>query len=327
MKTLIVAINSKSIHSSLAPWYLKAYCGDECGQIKVCEFTIIDNMDWVLSSIYAEKADVTAFSCYIWNIPHVLKLVESLKAVLPGTRIVLGGPEVSFDAENIIKNVPEVDFIICGEGEKAFKLLLKRLHDGIGSAGGIRGLVGRDLSLADNGEVQSDGNGAGMVAGSADPAGRDGCGENSCSSYQLVKDLDTIPSPYSGEMLSRLGYRIVYYESSRGCPFSCSYCLSSTYNGVRRFSMERVKTDLQKLIDAEVKQVKFVDRKFNADRERAKEIIRFIIEKAGRGRTNFHFEAAADLFDEEMLCILSKAPAGLIQFEIGIQTTNPAALA
>jgi radical SAM superfamily enzyme YgiQ (UPF0313 family) len=141
---------------------------------------------------------------------------------------------------------------------------------------------------------------------------------NDC--FSLIDNLDSIPTPYTEEMLSAAGGRIIYYESTRGCPFSCSYCLSSTFEGVRYFSLERVKKELQKLVNAGVRQIKFVDRTFNANRERAKEIIRFIISLGGT--TNFHFEAAADLFDSEMLDILAAAPKGLIQFEIGIQTTN-----
>ncbi|MFZ5986651.1 MAG: B12-binding domain-containing radical SAM protein [Bacillota bacterium] len=291
MKTLIIALNSKYVHASLSPWYLKASCGGECGEIKVMEFTINDNPDTVLSRIYLESCNVAAFSCYIWNIETVLKIAENLKKISPGIRIVLGGPEVSFDAEGVLTSNPSIDFILNGEGEVSFKLLLKSFDDGSISLDSIEGLSYRD---------------DGRIAAS--------------SKFALVRELDSIPTPYTRAMLESLKDRIVYFESSRGCPFSCSYCISSTFHGIRYFSMDRVKADLKVLLSEGVKLVKFVDRTFNCNRERAKEIFTFIIENAKE--TKFHFEAAADLFDDEMISILSKAPAGLIQFEMGIQSTN-----
>ncbi|MCX7841871.1 MAG: B12-binding domain-containing radical SAM protein [Clostridia bacterium] len=286
-------MNSKYIHSSLAPWYLKAICGEGCGEVKVLEHTINDSIDMVLASIYNEKADVAAFSCYIWNIAYVLSLCSSLKKVSPGIVIVLGGPEVSFDSHNILGSNPEVDFVISGEGEAAFKKLLENLHSGGSEFKSIDGLAFREHAL--------------IVV------------NRGCS---LVEDLGTLPSPYSDEMISGIGNRIVYFEASRGCPFSCSYCISSTFEGVRFFPLDRVINDLNKLIDAGAHQVKFVDRTFNCSRQRAKEIFRFIAGLPEEISTNFHFEAAADLFDEEMLDILRNAPHGRIQFEIGIQTVN-----
>lgn len=296
MKSIIIALNSKYIHSSLAVWYLKAICGNECGEVKVMEFTINESMDSILADIYREKADIAAFSCYIWNIDHVLKLVRNLKRVLPHIKIVLGGPEVSFDTIQLMKENPSVDFVIAGEGERCFEFLLKYLNKSVG--GTLNDING--LFYKKEGDVVSN---------------------KPCS---FIEDLDLLPSPYTEEMLSSLENRIVYFESSRGCPFSCSYCLSSTFEGVRYFSLDRVKHDLIRLIEAGVKQVKFVDRTFNCNRARAKEIFRFILQSPGE--TNFHFEAAADLFDDEMLDILSEAPAGRIQFEIGIQSTNPETL-
>lgn len=314
MKTLIVALNSKYIHSALAPWYLKSYCGDECGEIKVLEFTINDLMETVLSSIYLERADVVAFSCYIWNIAYILRLAEDLKKVSPGTKIVLGGPEVSFESEKLIQANPSIDYIIAGEGEVAFKRLLKHIQSGQAEQMDHK-MPGR--VTAEQGKVFC-------------------AGFDSDEGLPHVQ-LDYIPSPYTDEMLSSLGSRIVYFESSRGCPFFCSYCISSTFSGVSYFSMDRVKGDLSRLIKAGVRQVKFIDRTFNCNKERAKEIFKYIIRNtqnlgdkhviskyltaAGVG-TNFHFEMVADLFDEEMFDILSEAPEGLIQFEIGVQTTN-----
>lgn len=292
MKTLIIALNSKYIHSSLAAWYLKAACPFETGEVKVLEYTINDNLDSVLSSIYLEKADVAAFSCYIWNIAYIMKLVESLKNVSPGLKIVLGGPEVSYDSQDVLEMNESVDFIISGEGEKAFPLLLKHINDNSVEPGSVEGLTYRkNRSVFKNG------------------------------GFNLIENLDSIPSPYTDEMLSSIGdKRIVYYESSRGCPFSCSYCISSTFEGVRTFSMDRIKDDILKLINTKVIQVKFVDRTFNCNRLRAMEILKFVIDNAND--TNFHFEAGGDLFDRDMLELLSRAPKGLIQFEIGIQTVN-----
>jgi radical SAM superfamily enzyme YgiQ (UPF0313 family) len=295
MKTIIVAVNSKYIHSSLAPWYLKASCKNNCGTIKVMEFTINDDPESVLSRIYAEGCDVAAFSCYIWNIIFVLRVAENLKKVLPAIKIVLGGPEVSYDSEQVLKLHPFVDFVISGEGESAFNALLRFLNGRDQQLSGIKG-----LSFREDGRI--------IVS----------------NSFPLENNLDLIPSPYDEEMLFCVGNRIVYFESSRGCPFSCSYCISSTFEGVRYFSMDRVKADLRFLLTAGVRLVKFVDRTFNCNRERAKAIFKFIIDNAGN--TVFHFEVAADLFDEETIEILSMAPKGLIQLEIGIQSTNEASL-
>lgn len=322
MKSVIVALNSKYIHSSLAAWYLKASCESGCGEVKVLEFTINDHPDQVLEAVYREKADVAAFSCYIWNIAYVLKVVENLKKVAPETVILLGGPEVSFDAEELIRSSRSIDYIITGEGEISFKLFLKRFSAFKGK--------GNDRLRRQQTQIEPERPGfediEGLVYREKDKI-------ISNASYVLIKDLDSISSPYTDEMLASLGNRIVYYESSRGCPYSCSYCLSSTFKGVRLFSIERVKKDLELLINCHVKQVKFVDRTFNCNKARAKEIFSFIIASC-KGRevsgsssfTNFHFEAAADLFDDEMLHILSRAPEGLIQLEIGIQTTNVPAL-
>ena len=296
MKTLLVSLNSKYVHSSLAPWYLKAYCGNRFGDIRVLEFTINDVPGSVLSAIYAEKCDTVAFSCYIWNIRNVLDIASDLKKLSPETVIISGGPEVSFGSEEFMADHPYMDYVIRGEGEKTFSLLLEFLNgNGAVKPEYIPGLVYRH-----NNSVFSNKNDF------------------------FIEDLDSIPSPYTDEMISSIGNRIAYFESSRGCPFSCSYCLSSVYDGVRYFSTERVYSDLGRLVRAGVKQVKFVDRTFNCSRERARRIFEFVIRNAGG--TSFHFEAAADLFDDETLRMLEKAPAGLIQLEIGVQTTNPDSL-
>jgi len=301
MKTTIVALNSKYIHSSLGVWYLKAICGEEQGEISVLEATINEDEDRILASIFNEKADVVAFSCYIWNIGEVLKLSENIKKILPTIVIVLGGPEVSFEVDRFLVDHLFVDFVIMGEGEYTFKKLIYYLKSGNINFENIGGLVYRKGNKV---EIND--------------------------SYEQACDLDYLPSPYSDEMLQSIGNRIVYFEASRGCPFSCSYCLSSTSKGVRFFSMERVKNDLDRLIRTGIRQIKFVDRTFNCNKSRAKEILRYVIESSGAKNnevtTNFHFEAAADLFDEEMLDILSVAPEGLIQLEIGVQSTNSSTL-
>ena len=307
MKTLIIALNSKYIHSALAPWYLKASCGRECGEVRVLEFTINDDPGILLSSIYREKPDVAAFSCYIWNIRHVLGLVSNLKKVLPGLVIVLGGPEVSYDPRETLTMNTDIDYILTGEGETAFPKLTAYLN-GRGQASALEDIEGLCFR-------NSYGTGLNTPA--------------------LIHEPDSIPSPYTCDMLEALGSRIVYYESSRGCPFSCTYCLSSTFEGVRYFSMERVKRELTMLFEKGVRQVKFVDRTFNCNKARAMEIFRHIIglyhskptdDGGGKPEINFHFEAAADLFDGETLELLAQAPPGLIQLEIGVQTVNEEAL-
>ncbi|MGI6669148.1 MAG: B12-binding domain-containing radical SAM protein [Acetivibrionales bacterium] len=321
MKTLIVALNSKYIHSSLAAWYLKASCGPGCGDVFVREYTINENMERILSSIYSEKPDIVAFSCYIWNISHVHRLASSLKKVSPGTIIVLGGPEVSYDAEDILAGCDYVDYVMAGEGERSFPGFLSCMERaGIFSTGGVSGRAGCENLLQENDQACSrDVPGLKSIDGLAWRSDEGIV----VSAPAVIEDLDSIPSPYTNEMLSALDDRIVYFESSRGCPFSCSYCLSSVSGGVRYFSLERVFRDLDRLVFSGVKQVKFVDRTFNASRSRAKDIIRHILKLSESGsRCNFHFEVGADLFDEEMLNMLENSPKGLIQIEAGIQSTN-----
>lgn len=350
MKTLIVALNSKYIHSALAPWYLKAACGAECGIVEVLEKTINETMDDLLASIYVHKPDVIAFSCYIWNIGHILKLAESLKKLLPDSHIILGGPEVSFNQLELLNKYSFVDYIISGEGEEAIPALLKQIaHEkrqlGRSNTEGSCHAASLPLIYSSLAEVPGlsyrDNNGIKL----SDPA--------------VIRNLDTLRSPYTDEMLSSLKNRIVYFETSRGCPFSCSYCLSSATEGVRYFSLDKILPEMDRLISYGVKQIKFVDRTFNAHKERSKTIIRHIMEldrkaresvpnstladatsdatsksvsnncrldnKAGL-KCNFHFEVGADLFDDELIELLKAAPKGLFQIEAGVQTTNNDAL-
>ncbi len=316
MRTVIISLNSKYIHSSLAPWYLKASCSQyaqDCGEVLLSEHTINENPDSVLSSIYLMEPDIAAFSCYIWNISQVLAIASNLKKLLPSLVIVLGGPEAAYDASEILKSRPFIDFIIKGEGEASFPELVSMLYKA------------RESKAA--GSALCDGEAA-LVKGLAYRSG-DKIIENEAV---VIKDLDSIASPYTDEMISSLKHRIVYFESSRGCPFSCSYCLSSVNEGVRNFSLQRVFDDLDKLVRSGAGQVKFVDRTFNVSPGRSKEIIRHII---GLNRTltggdravcNFHFEVGADLFDDESIELLNSAPRGLFQLEAGVQSTNREAL-
>jgi radical SAM superfamily enzyme YgiQ (UPF0313 family) len=303
MKTLIVAINSKYIHSALSVWYLKASCDNRCGEVSVREFTINQRYGDIFISIYREKADNIAFSCYIWNITQVLDLIKDIKKAEPGTRIILGGPEVSFECEKLMFENPLIDFIIRGEGEDVFNRLLISLEK-----------QDTDVKKSDIYNLEK-------ISGLCHrKQGRIIVSEH----YNIIEKLDTIKSPYTEEMLSNIKDKAVYFESSRGCPFSCSYCLSSTFKGVRYFSLERVKDELRMLVKMGVKQIKFLDRTFNCDRNRAREIIEFVLENGND--INFHFEMCADLLDDDLADLLKKAPDGLIQLEIGVQSINTRSL-
>lgn len=355
MKTVIVALNSKYIHSSLAPWYLKSACKDSCEDIKVLEFTINDDIEWMLIKIFMEKPNAIGFSCYIWNITQILRLASNLKQISPHCKIILGGPEVSFEPEQIMQTNPFIDYIICGEGEISFSKLLRYLSSTNVSNNNnysIKGsFIGNTNANANANVNTGKGNGdsvdtntnkdndsiANIDAGSNTDRDTDINADNNIDvieglsyrqgnkiiydgRYCLIEDLDSLPSPYTNEMVGTLNNKIVYYETSRGCPFACSYCLSSTFNGVRYYSMDRVKKDLLYFMDIGVEQVKFVDRTFNCNKKRSREIIKFIIDKDPD--MNFHFEAAGDLFDEETLKLLALAKEGLIQLEIGVQSVN-----
>ncbi len=295
MKIVLVGINSKYIHTCLAVWYLKASLRNT-GETVVREFTINDNKDGILAEIYKEKPDVLAFSCYIWNYEIVKLLIREIRKLIPECFIILGGPEVSYTAAAVIKENDPVDFVLCGEGEEVFPILTEAIQNGSEVYKMLKGIAYRE-----NGEIIY----------------REG--------FNLIPQLDRLNSPYTDALLESAENRIIYYESSRGCPFNCSYCISSTFNGVRFFSFERVKTELERLLKFGPKLIKFVDRTFNCNKKRAREILEYIISlECG---TVFHFEAAADLFDEDMLELLGRAPHGRIQLEIGLQTTNTGTLA
>lgn len=290
MKIMLTSLNAKYIHSNLAIRYLNAYCHDDFPDIFIREYTINDRAEAVLGEIYKERADVVAFSCYIWNIGETLQIAANLKKVSPETIIVLGGPEVTYDPVDILSHNPYVDYIDYGEGEETFRQLLGYIKHNNVNIENILGLAYRTKGKCEKNQARP-----------------------------LIKDLDKIPFPYL-ENLKSFQNKIIYYESTRGCPFQCQYCLSSTIEGVRFFSLDRVKRDLTRFIEAGVKQVKFVDRTFNCNHQRALEIMKFLA--GAPGDINFHFEVAADLIGREMLDFLATVPKGRFQFEIGIQSTN-----
>lgn len=297
MKVLLTALNAKYIHSSLAIRYLEKYCNKYKGKkdynIEIKEFSINEPLDQIMGEIYQSRADLLAFSVYIWNVEHSLKLMDRLKKVLPGLILVAGGPEVSYNPVEIMEQNPAIDIIVKGEGEETFRELLAVLEDKEERLlESIPGIVYRDKD--------------GKIIENQD--------------RELIRELDSIPFPYTEEELAKLKNKLIYYEASRGCPYNCSYCLSSTIKGVRAFSLQRVKEDLLFFIKNKVRQVKFVDRTFNYDKKRAREIFEFLMES--RGNTSFHFEITAELLDEELLELLKRAPDGLFQFEIGVQSTN-----
>lgn len=292
MNVLITCLNSKFIHAALAPWYLKAACDSKGYNANVCEYTINDSLDYVLGELYRKRPNIAAFSCYIWNISETLWLCENLKKVLTDVKIVLGGPEVSYDAEDLLQAHSYIDYILKGEGERTLPWLLACVRDK------VRPYWIEGLSYRWDGKLYKN------------------------KGFGIIEDLNEIPTVYTDEMLERTKGKIVYVETTRGCPFCCSYCLSSTTKGVRYFKMDRVKDELMKLATSGVRQIKFVDRTFNANKARALEILTFICGNLADYNINFHFEVAADLFDHELLAIAKQLPRGLVQFEIGVQTTN-----
>lgn len=289
MKILLAACNAKYIHSNLAVYDLKAYSSDYDKEVFLREYTINQPKDEILKDIYGSGADVVCFSCYIWNISFVRELIRDLAKILPETAFWAGGPEVSYDAENFLTEMPEVTGVLVGEGEKTFHDLLEYYIDGKGSLGEIRGIAYRDGE-----EIRHNG-------------------------WRELMNLSEIPFVY--QHLEEFENRIIYYESSRGCPFSCSYCLSSIDKKLRFRDLELVKKELQFFLDHKVPQVKFVDRTFNCKHEHAMAIWKYILEH-DNGVTNFHFEVSADLLRDEEMDLMAKMRPGLIQLEIGVQSTN-----
>ncbi|MCI8511345.1 MAG: B12-binding domain-containing radical SAM protein [Lachnospiraceae bacterium] len=306
MKFLLAAINAKYIHANLAVYSLSAYAKKKQpgAQIELCEYTINHRPEQILRELYRKKPDFIGFSCYIWNITYVRELVKDLLKVRPEMEIWLGGPEVSWSAAEELKKEPGLRGVMRGEGEESFSRL----------AGAYLAAEeqGKPLSRAAFKEI------SGITF-------RTTAGEISENPPALLLSMDELPFAYENLETDDLENRILYYESSRGCPFSCSYCLSSLDKRVRFRSLSLVERELQVFLDKRVKQVKFVDRTFNCKREHTLGIWRYLLAH-DNGITNFHFEASADLFDEEELSLIGAMRPGLIQLEIGVQSTNPQTL-
>jgi len=322
MKILLTTLNSKYIHSSLSLRYIEKYCNKymkkDMYHLIAKEFSINEPLDQVMAEIYKSKADIVAFACYIWNRDLTFELMDRLKKVRPELIIIVGGPEVSFEARDIIEDNSFIDIIIKGEGELSLKELLDNIVRDTNTDTDQRKVIAEDRLFDIQNSIVSDGRVLNHVKGIVYRNKEGKAIEN--EDRELIKDLDTIPLPYTKGDLDSLTHKIIYYEASRGCPYNCSYCLSSTVKGVRSFSLERVKEDLLFFINNNVKQVKFVDRTFNYDKKRTLEIFSFLVEN--RKNTSFHFEITADILDDEILDLLKTVPAGLFQFEIGVQTTN-----
>ena len=291
MKILLVACNAKYIHSNLAVYDLQAYASDYADHIVLKEYTINQQKDDIMRDIYLEHPDVVCVSCYIWNLSFVKELMADLIKILPGADFWAGGPEVSYDAEKFLTENSEFKGVMVGEGEETFKELAgyyveKNPQD-------LKNMTG--ICYRDGDQIIHNG-------------------------WRQIMDLSSIPFIYKD--LSEFKNRIIYYESSRGCPFSCSYCLSSIDKKLRFRDTETVKKELQFFIDNKVPQVKFVDRTFNCKHDHAMAIWKYINEH-DNGVTNFHFEISADLLREEELQEMSTMRPGLIQLEIGVQSTNP----
>ena len=289
MNIVLTAINAKYIHSNLAVYSLRAYAKPYKQDIMIAEYTINQQLDDILTDIYKKNPDILCFSCYIWNLTYVEELVCEVRKIFPDIPIWLGGPEVSYDAKDVLKRLPEVTGVMFGEGEETFLELLQHYHG-----------EGKDLSEIEGLAYRN--------------------GENICQNdWRKVINLSSVPFVYHD--MEDFKNKIIYYESSRGCPFSCSYCLSSVDKCLRFRDLELVKEELQFFIDQEVPQVKFVDRTFNCKHEHAMEIWKYLMEH-DKGITNFHFEVAADLLNEAELQLIEKMRPGLIQLEIGVQSTN-----
>lgn len=286
-KVVIAAINSQYVHLNLAVRYLKKYTETNSNiKVEIYETNINNQLLNIIKDIFELNPDKIIFSTYIWNKEYVFEIVKEIKKVLPNVKIILGGPEVSFGWEKIMEENPEIDSILIGEGEKVFLNFLTEENDK------VMGLVYRK-----DGEVCFNG------------------------TEKIIEDLDIISFPYEKEELQDKT-KIFYYESSRGCPFNCSYCMSSIDKTVRYYSLDRVKEDLKIFLDSPIKLLKFVDRTFNLKKERYMEIWKFLLENYREGIT-FHFEINANIFDDETLDFLETVPKGYFQFEIGVQTINP----
>lgn len=303
MQFLLTAVNAKYIHSNPAIYSLRAYAGEELQPfVSLVEYTINQRMEEILADLYQRHPDVIGFSCYVWNISLIKELLGELPKVLPGVELWLGGPEVSFDAPGLLEEFPMLKGIMVGEGEETFKELLSYYvkSEKWGQEKGATALSLKEIP--------------GLVLG------------NGTTGARGLVDMDRLPFLYSaGKGLQEFENRIIYYETSRGCPFRCGYCLSSIDKKVRFRSLETVRRELQFFLDRKAVQVKLIDRTFNCSHDHAMEIWCYIKEH-DNGITNFHFEVAADILSQEELALLQQMRPGLVQLEIGVQTTNGAVL-
>lgn len=292
-KVILAALNAKYIHSNLALRYLSRFQNNnQKHHVETMEFTINQRLDFIAEELFRKQPDVVLFSCYIWNVEMLRQLCPILKKIMPDCVIGFGGPEVSYESETFLRENPAVDFVMRGEGELVFTKYLEHLDAGNpATLGEIESLTYRQ-------------------------------GDEIFSTPQMhPMDLALLPFPYENDF-SDVQNQIIYYESSRGCPYHCGYCLSSVENGVRFVPLDKVLPDLQKFLDKNVPQVKFIDRTFNCKKSHAMAIWKYLHEH-DNGVTNFHFEITADLIDQETIDFLKTVRKGLFQFEIGVQSTNP----
>ena len=292
-KVILAALNAKYIHSNLALRYLSRFQNNnQKHHVETMEFTINQRLDFIAEELFRKQPDVVLFSCYIWNVEMLRQLCPILKKIMPDCVIGFGGPEVSYESETFLRENPAVDFVMRGEGELVFTKYLEHLDAGNpATLGEIESLTYRQ-------------------------------GDEIFSTPQMhPMDLALLPFPYENDF-SDVQNQIIYYESSRGCPYHCGYCLSSVENGVRFVPLDKVLPDLQKFLDKNAPQVKFIDRTFNCKKSHAMAIWKYLHEH-DNGVTNFHFEITADLIDQETIDFLKTVRKGLFQFEIGVQSTNP----
>lgn len=292
MNIVLTALNAKYIHSSLSLRCLKSAAKAEGFNVDTAEFTINNDPKQILKELFNKKPDVLCFSCYIWNISIILSIAENIKKILPDTVVVLGGPEVSFDSEDILKKHPFIDFVMRGEGEYTFVRFIEYLY-GKRNPEAVTGITYRE--------------------------------DEEIISNPLSEPVDLNKIPFVYENLDGLENRIIYYETQRGCPYSCQFCLSGDDKKLRFLDIERVKKELQFFLDNKVPQVKFVDRTFNCKKSHAMEIWKYCMEH-DNGITNFHMEISAEIMDDDMLELLKDAREALFQFEVGVQSTNTATL-
>lgn len=331
MKILLVAVNARYVHTNLAVRYLRETLkeqGSTDWEVQIREFSINEQLEKIAGEIFEEKPDILGFSCYIWNITSILTLVRRLRPVMPKVCFVAGGPEVSFDPENILNLYPELDAIVTGEGETKF-LDLVRKWERNALPGDVQGVIWRSVGNANKSDTQKET----TPTSPCPPKKMTSEEEKETTSTSLCLPLErfemlSLPNPYGNE--EDFTGRLVYVESSRGCPYSCAFCLSSTFQGVRYMDPERLRPVLRQLIAGGASTIKFVDRTFNASKPHAFAILDIFREEAekvqGRSVPRAHCEMAGDLLDDAWLAYLADYPAGMIQLEIGVQSTHPPAL-